>query len=158
MVKKIVSLTFLASLISIAVISQTQANEPTQLPVATDVPCLSKEMMFKIIEEVPKNFPAGAKDNVYVISRNKNGTLTTTIDGYMISYFDSRDPDSRKWGSVTNKLRGFGVVDDLEKIGCVTAGVNNYDTGKVDKSETALTTAQHRFNEYAQEVFEQVKK
>lgn len=110
--------------------------------------CIAKTTMFEVIEGIPKKFPMGEKDNVYIIDTKGKGALTATIEELTISFFDSRYNDPKKWGTVSNKLIGHGIEGDMEKIGCVHAGINNYDTGKVDMTEAGVKEAQQLFKQY----------
>ena len=122
------------------------------------VPCVDKDVMFEVIEKIPKNLSPGEKDNVYTLERNTYGVLTVVVDNMNVRFFDSTDPDPKKWGSVSNGIFKDEIKADVSRIGCVISGVNNYETGVVDKSPGAKDIAQKRFNEYIQLVQKMLKK
>ncbi|THB74485.1 MAG: hypothetical protein D6B25_13610 [Desulfobulbaceae bacterium] len=112
--------------------------------------CASKERMLELIESIPKSFSLTDKVNVFIITQGAGGSLSATVDGLSLTFFDSRDADSKKWFTVSNGYKNDGINTDLEMVGCVIAGVNNYDTGEVDQSKDAVPNAQRRYNELVQ--------
>jgi len=115
---------------------------------ATKTPCVSKEQMLEIIENIPKYLPFSKKDNVYTVISNSRGALTVIVDGLSMGFFDSRNSNPKKWGSVWNNFIKNPLDKNLNEIGCVAAGINYYQTGKVDSSSGAKDLAQKNYNEY----------
>ncbi len=111
-------------------------------------PCVPEGQMLEIIEKIPKYLPYSKKDNVYTVISNSNGALTVTVEGLAMGFFDSRNSDPKKWGSVSNNFIKDSLKKKISEIGCVAAGINNYDTGKVDSSPGAKDLAQKSYNEY----------
>jgi hypothetical protein len=73
--------------------------------------CIPYDQMIEAIENIPKHFPVSEKNNVYTVVKNSHGALTVTIDGLSVMFFDTRDSDPKKWGSVSNDF----IKDTLEK-------------------------------------------
>jgi hypothetical protein len=69
-----------------------------------------------------------------------------------LTFFDSRDSDKNKWGTISNGYSVDGINTSLETVGCVTAGMNSYETGEVDQSENAIQTAQTTYNDLVETV------
>lgn len=111
-------------------------------------PCVPQAEIIALLEEIPKVFPISEKDNIYIIEQNSHGMLTATIDDLKIRFFDSRNSDPQKQGTVSNKFSENAVEQDLNEIGCVVAGVNYHNTGEVDTSKGAIERAQKLFNAY----------
>lgn len=130
------------------VIFAVALNFSLALGASPQPPCVPQVQIIKLLELIPQSFPIGKKDNVFVIDKTSGGSLTVTIDGLHLRFFDTRDSDNRKWGSVANSFKKDALEADLSRLGCVIAGINNYDKGTVDKSKGALTLAQKTFNEY----------
>ncbi len=126
---------------------------------ASETPtCVPQPQILELIEQIPKVFPISTKDNIYIIENNSNGQLTVTIDDLKLRFFDSRDSDPLNWWTVSNKFSENAAEQDLKIIGCVVAGLNNYETGKVDESKGAVERAQKIFNEYVSLIQSLLKK
>lgn len=120
--------------------------------------CIPYDQMIEAIENIPKHLPVSEKNNVYTVVKNSHGALTVTIDGLSVMFFDSRDSDPKKWGSISNDFIKDTLEKKLDKIGCVATGINSYDTGKVYSSPRAKNLAQTKFNEYVLLTLSSLKK
>ncbi len=121
-------------------------NASSALGESLKTPCVPSDKILDLVAKIPKNFPYSEKDNVYTIKSNSHGALTVTIDGLRMRFFYSLDSDKKKWGSVANNMDKNALKQPIEKIGCVVAGINNFNSGKVDTSEGAIGRAQSEYN------------